>query len=273
MDLYLPFPPLYLTPYLPFKIAEAVFNNMAENFFTVPPEYRQRSATREISPEAIHWQSGIMQNVRLGRRSKATFAQALTDAKMSGDHNPIHVDPSKASARFGKKLISHGMRSVTQAAGALMSHRESRDLVPEHFDVQFRGAVILEEDTILPPTVKAGNSPLHRVIEVFAENSVGTKLVTKVTATMREGTFEEGELEYHLVCGWHISAALAKLHRGCVYYGQKHTFHKSPRPTKTYTHIRGIGRDGERVIVRTGSRAGGVLGEPLATGEATIILE
>lgn len=274
MNMYSPVPLICLTPYGPFKFLEAVFDTMAADLFTVRPEHKRSTVSQKVSPEAIRMLEKAIRGVRPGRGCRATLAGTLTDAEMSGDHNPVHVDPLRASSRFGNRLIAHGMKSVTQAAAALMLELEGSNLVPESFDdIQFRDAVILDEDMVSFPRVIASENPLCRVVEVFAKSHAKKeRLITRVSVSLREGNFEDGELEYYLLSGWHISAVLAGAWPGCLYRRQQLKFYTSARPNSTYVRVQGMSRDGMKVVVKTDSHAGGIIGEPLTTGEAVIIL-
>lgn len=86
-----------------------------------------------------------------------TFTQADFDlfARLSGDDNPIHVDPAfVAQMRFGKP-VAHGMLLYGIICGLLSQH--------------FPGAVQMEQRMIYPAPTFAGEE-IHVRAELIAAN-------------------------------------------------------------------------------------------------------
>lgn len=94
-------------------------------------------------------------------------------AALSGDDNPIHVDPQfSARTRFGR-TVSHGMLLYGVICGALSEH--------------FPGAVQLEQDLMFPHPTFAGEEITVRieVLETGPEKE-SARLATVVTKATGE---------------------------------------------------------------------------------------
>ena len=101
-------------------------------------------------------------------REEKTFSQAEFDtfARLSGDDNPIHVDPDfSARTRFGR-TVAHGMLLYSVLCGVISRH--------------FPGAVQLSQQLMFPAPTYA-NEPMTILLEATA--SEGTQIT--LTAEMR----------------------------------------------------------------------------------------
>ena len=87
-----------------------------------------------------------------------TFTQAEFDAfaRLSGDDNPIHVDPDfSARTRFGR-TVAHGMLLYSVVCGAISRH--------------FPGAVQLSQELKFPAPTYA-NEPMTIHIQVLGQDA------------------------------------------------------------------------------------------------------
>lgn len=91
-------------------------------------------------------------------------------ARLSGDHNPIHVDPEyAASTRFGA-TVSHGMLLFTVLRGMIEAH--------------YPGARLKTQDLKFPaPTFT--DQPIRVTLLVEAEQPGRVELVTQITQQER----------------------------------------------------------------------------------------
>jgi acyl dehydratase len=91
-------------------------------------------------------------------REVKTFTQAEFDAfaRLSGDDNPIHVDPDfSARTRFGR-TVAHGMLLYSVVCGAISRH--------------FPGAVQLSQELKFPAPTYAGE-PMTIHIQVLGQDA------------------------------------------------------------------------------------------------------
>ncbi len=100
-------------------------------------------------------------DIRLGTRIALTRVLTQDDldsfARLSGDDNPIHVDPAfSARTRFGK-TVAHGMLLYSLIHGVLIKH--------------FPGAVQVSQDLLFPAPTFCGDQVTVsvRVVEVRSE--------------------------------------------------------------------------------------------------------
>lgn len=102
--------------------------------------------------------------------TKKVFKQKDFDtfAALSGDDNPIHVDPTFSSGtRFGQ-TVAHGMLLYGQLCGLLSYH--------------YPGAVQLEQDFIFPAPTFAGQEMTLRAeaVEIVPDQRLA-RLATSIT--------------------------------------------------------------------------------------------
>jgi 3-hydroxybutyryl-CoA dehydratase len=111
-------------------------------------------------------------------KSTHTFSQGDFDefARLSGDDNPIHVDPAFAArTRFGR-TVSHGMLLYGVICGVLSRH--------------FPGAVQLEQRFTFPaPTYTGEEMTINlTIIELLSDNQL--RLTTTITNPQGQLTCE-----------------------------------------------------------------------------------
>lgn len=102
------------------------------------------------------------------------FAQADFDefARLSGDDNPIHVDPAFAARTGFGRTVAHGMLLYGTICGLLSQH--------------FPGAVQLEQNFMFPAPTYADEAMTVRV-EVTAVDSETGQIRLKTTITNPDG--------------------------------------------------------------------------------------
>jgi acyl dehydratase len=108
-------------------------------------------------------------------RARRTFTQADFDrfAALSGDDNPIHVDPVfSAETRFGR-TVAHGMLLYAALWGLICRH--------------FPGAV-QESQALMFPAPTCVDEPVRLEIDVVAQPSPGTFDLAARVVTERDGT-------------------------------------------------------------------------------------
>lgn len=109
-------------------------------------------------------------------RESRVFTQAEFDrfAEISGDDNPIHVDPAfSAATRFGR-TVAHGMLLYAALWGLVRRH--------------YPGAVQETQDLVFPAPTYAGE-PMHLEIEVLERPApdridLAVRVVNTVDGTM-----------------------------------------------------------------------------------------
>lgn len=92
-----------------------------------------------------------------------TFTQAEFDAfaRLSGDDNPIHVDPDfSARTRFGR-TVAHGMLLYSVICGAISRH--------------FPGAVQLSQELMFP-TPTFANEPMTLNIQILERDEAAAQV-------------------------------------------------------------------------------------------------
>ncbi|MAU00993.1 MAG: hydratase [Anaerolineaceae bacterium] len=102
-------------------------------------------------------------------QEQKTFTQAEFDAfaRLSGDDNPIHVDPEfSARTRFGR-TVAHGMLLYSVICGAISRH--------------FPGAVQLSQELMFPAPTFA-NEPMTLDIQILErdEATAQVRLLTEI---------------------------------------------------------------------------------------------
>ncbi len=110
--------------------------------------------------------AGSEQDIRL------RFSQADFDlfARLSGDDNPIHVDPVfAAGTRFGH-TVAHGML-LFAATSAAINRWVTGPLKLHGIQLMFPAPTFAEEDLDLHLTIPTVDSPTHRRVEISLENS------------------------------------------------------------------------------------------------------
>ena len=84
-----------------------------------------------------------------------------TYARLSGDHNPVHLDPEVAQAAGFRGVVVHGMCVLGAVArGAALS---APGQVMRKLDVRFAGPVFPGQQVQLEPTAKELPDGMHRV--------------------------------------------------------------------------------------------------------------
>jgi acyl dehydratase len=103
-----------------------------------------------------------------------TFTQADFDefARLSGDDNPIHVDPVFAARTGFGRTVAHGMLLYGTICGLLSRH--------------FLGAVQLEQSFMFPAPTFAGDEMMF-MAEVTAVNLKINQIRLKTTITNPDG--------------------------------------------------------------------------------------
>lgn len=114
-------------------------------------------------------------NLKLGTiiQEERTFTQAEFDAfaKLSGDDNPIHVDPEfSARTRFGR-TVAHGMFLYSVICGVISRH--------------FSNAVQRSQSFIFPAPTFA-NEPMIISVKMVARSGNEAQLLTEIKT--QEGT-------------------------------------------------------------------------------------
>ena len=102
------------------------------------------------------------------------FTQADFDefARLSGDDNPIHVDPAfSARTKFGR-TVAHGMFLYGTICGLLSRH--------------FPGAIQLEQNLMFPAPTFA-NEPMEVRAEIAAVDAAAGQIRLKTTLTNPDG--------------------------------------------------------------------------------------
>lgn len=104
-----------------------------------------------------------------------TFQQSDFDrfAALSGDNNPIHVDPAFSARTKFEATVSHGMLLYTCVCGAL--------------ETWLPGAVQLDQRLIFPAPTYTGKTFDIRLTCLEVDAAAGTALIETVTANM-DGT-------------------------------------------------------------------------------------
>lgn len=88
-------------------------------------------------------------------------------ADLSGDHNPIHVDPDySAATRFGA-TVSHGMLLFTVLRGLVQTH--------------YPGARLEAQDLMFPAPAYAGEQLTATLVPADASADGRIELVTRIT--------------------------------------------------------------------------------------------
>jgi len=108
-------------------------------------------------------------------RARRTFTQADFDrfAALSGDDNPIHVDPAfSAETRFGR-TVAHGMLLYSALWGMICEH--------------FPGAVQETQELMFPAPTYA-DEPVRLEIEVVGQPAPDTLELAARVVTERDGT-------------------------------------------------------------------------------------
>jgi 3-hydroxybutyryl-CoA dehydratase len=122
-------------------------------------------------------------NLHIGQRFTETkvFTQADFDefARLSGDDNPIHVDPVFAARTGFGRTVAHGMLLYGTICGLLSRH--------------FLGAVQLEQSFMFPAPTYAGEAMTVQV-EITAVDSETGQIRLKTTLINPDGRLTcEGE--------------------------------------------------------------------------------
>lgn len=102
------------------------------------------------------------------------FTQADFDefARLSGDDNPIHVDPAFAARTGFGRTVAHGMLLYGTICGLLSRH--------------FPGAVQLEQNLMFPAPTYAGETVTIQA-EVMAVDAAAGQIQLKTTLTNPNG--------------------------------------------------------------------------------------
>jgi len=108
-------------------------------------------------------------------QEQKTFSQAEFDAfaRLSGDDNPIHVDPEfSARTRFGR-TVAHGMLLYSVLCGTISRH--------------FPGAVQLSQELMFPAPTYA-DEPMTIQLELLAQDGPQLRLRTELRNPAGEAT-------------------------------------------------------------------------------------
>ena len=108
-------------------------------------------------------------------QEQKTFSQAEFDAfaQLSGDDNPIHVDPEfSARTRFGR-TVAHGMLLYSVLCGTISRH--------------FPGAVQLSQELMFPAPTYA-DEPMTIHLELLAQDGPQLRLLTEMRNPAGEAT-------------------------------------------------------------------------------------
>lgn len=100
-------------------------------------------------------------------QEQKTFTQAEFDAfaRLSGDDNPIHVDPDfSARTRFGR-TVAHGMLLYSVICGVISRH--------------FPGATQLSQQLKFPAPTYA-NEPMTIKVQILAQEAKQVRLLTEM---------------------------------------------------------------------------------------------
>ena len=100
-------------------------------------------------------------------QEQKTFTQAEFDAfaRLSGDDNPIHVDPKfSARTRFGR-TVAHGMLLYSVLCGVISRH--------------FPGATQLSQQLKFPAPTYA-NEPMTIKVQILAQEAKQVRLLTEM---------------------------------------------------------------------------------------------
>lgn len=100
-------------------------------------------------------------------QEQKTFTQAEFDAfaRLSGDDNPIHVDPEfSARTRFGR-TVAHGMLLYSVICGVISRH--------------FPGATQLSQQLKFPAPTYA-NEPMTINVKILAQEAEQVRLLTEM---------------------------------------------------------------------------------------------
>lgn len=124
----------------------------------------------------INHQSSIFMNLNVGQSFTETrvFTQADFDefARLSGDDNPIHVDPAFAARTGFGRTVAHGMLLYGTICGLLSRH--------------FPGAVQLEQSFMFPAPTFADETMMVQA-EVTAVDLKMEKIRLKTTVINPNG--------------------------------------------------------------------------------------
>ncbi|MDQ6826101.1 MAG: MaoC family dehydratase [Candidatus Eremiobacteraeota bacterium] len=92
-------------------------------------------------PVGVHFEEG--QHASLSR--KVTLSDVEAFARVSGDHNPMHLDETFAAASRFKKRIAHGLLSVSYISAVLGSRLPGPGTIYLSQSVSFRAPVFLDD--------------------------------------------------------------------------------------------------------------------------------
>ncbi len=106
----------------------------------------------------------IRQPLRLSQEDFNCFA------RLSGDHNPIHVDPDFSSRTSFGATVSHGMLLFTALRGLIARHFPDWHMT--HQDLKFPAPAYADESLILEvqPQPEAGDGALTLITRIIKDD-------------------------------------------------------------------------------------------------------
>ncbi len=104
-------------------------------------------------------------------------------AEVSGDHNPVHVDPAYAASTQFKGVIAHGILSAAYISSVLGNQLPGPGSIYMGQTLKFRAPVRPGDKVVTTCTVKEVNRDKNRVLLVTI-CKVGDRVVLEGEATM-----------------------------------------------------------------------------------------
>jgi hypothetical protein len=101
-----------------------------------------------------------------------TFQDQLAFAKLSGDYNPIHVDPVFARRSLFGKLVLHGVHSVLWALNQWFENHQT-PMALKSIHAKFVKPIFLDEDVTYVETLSQSNLTC---IDLICSNEVSTRI-------------------------------------------------------------------------------------------------
>src|SRR5436309_15569553 len=108
---------------------------------------------------------------------KFTFAEQIAFAELSGDYNPLHMDPVAARRYLFGQPVVHGIHPVFWALNSYLENHTSF-LTLRSLKVSFPRPILLEKQVQL---FSASTDPYHLGIEWLSGGAVSTRIEADCT--------------------------------------------------------------------------------------------
>lgn len=112
-----------------------------------------------------------------------TISRVITQEKInayavvSGDFNPLHVNPAFAEKTIFKSTIAHGMMVMTYVAQMMQKWCNKMWLKNSSLDVKFLGPAKVGDALTVKGIVKGKNDDGTVYCEIFVENQEGKRII------------------------------------------------------------------------------------------------